>query len=596
MKRFLIPFLALCLGVLVLMNYRFHWYDRLFNPKEFYFVTVKGTDFYLRGKPFRFIGANTRLIHGDKERSMVSEALQSAQANAMRVIRQWAIGECENDSTAVHRPIQKYYFQAGPSNWIEESFAHFDLLLAEAAKLDIKVMITLINNWRDFGGMPMYLKWTGLKTDSLIFARHDSFYSDPQIERWIKAFVRKLVTRRNTVTGKLYRDDPTIFSWELVNEARARLDTYPAMIQWTKSMAEYIKELDPNHLVGISMGMVDNRIEREHSKNVFSLEAIDYVDMHMYPAEFWWENFIIDKNTLRQLIDDFTQIALYVVKKPLIIGEVGFRRDSVWLDETRDELFSTLFDYSYHNGVSGVMVWSYSDPNWDDVHEINWREKEHAKVCSVLTVYGEKFFKHEDRMTKNPNIGPEHGDSLRIKIDEQTFAKDPQLSTLNNNVKLKYEIPPRAYAKAKWTNFNYWDKDKGFAEVYGKDHGYFVYSFFVAGVDSISRLKLSVRLSSDFPPIPGADTLGVSDVTISINQTELATITVRPQKYFGTLYEVNIGRDHGRRILTLPAGNNWLKFEVKENAVHRNGLVILGAATSNKFKKDEIPILLEFVL
>lgn len=33
-----------------------------------------------------------------------------------------------------------------------------------------------------------------------------------------KAFVSKIVMRRNHITGQLYRDDPAILAWDLVNE------------------------------------------------------------------------------------------------------------------------------------------------------------------------------------------------------------------------------------------------------------------------------------------------------------------------------------------------------------------------------------------
>lgn len=592
MKRTLLV-LAVLVVVTLLLNSRLHLYDRWFNPSRFYFVTVRGTEFYLEGEPFRFLGANTRLVHGDQERGMVAEALQHAQAHGIRVIRQWAIGECENDSVANHHPVQKYYFQAGPNNWVEESFVQLDSVLAAASRLDLKVMITLINNWQDYGGMPMYLKWRGLQGDSLITAQHDSFFTDPQIETWVKGFIHKLVTRQNTVTGKLYRDDPTIFSWELANEARVRLDKYPEMIDWTRRMAEYVKQLDPHHLVSISLVLVDNRLERDHIKNVFRLSALDYVDLHMYPAEHWWENMLSEKNSLLQLVDDYTQTAHYVLRKPLVIGEFGFRRGERWLEQSREQLFAAIFDQSLKNGVAGVMVWSYSDPEWDDVYEINWRKPEHAALCSLMTVYGAKFRENKEAIVPNPNLGPQHGDSYRIQFKERTFATDT-LFAAETAGRLVYDIPVRAYDRAKWPNFNYRNNEPGFAFVFGVDEGYFEYPFFTTKAETLAAADLRARLSTSFPPVPGADTLGVSEVTISLNDFELGTLLVRPQQYFGTIYAVNYSRDHGRSLLVLPAGRNALRFEIRQLATQRNGLLLLGEATSARYRAAQMPIRLEF--
>lgn len=33
-----------------------------------------------------------------------------------------------------------------------------------------------------------------------------------------KTYVKKIVNRRNSITGVLYRDDPTIMAWDLANE------------------------------------------------------------------------------------------------------------------------------------------------------------------------------------------------------------------------------------------------------------------------------------------------------------------------------------------------------------------------------------------
>ena len=33
-----------------------------------------------------------------------------------------------------------------------------------------------------------------------------------------KKYVRSIVTRRNSITGRLYKDDPTIMAWDLANE------------------------------------------------------------------------------------------------------------------------------------------------------------------------------------------------------------------------------------------------------------------------------------------------------------------------------------------------------------------------------------------
>ena len=37
------------------------------------------------------------------------------------------------------------------------------------------------------------------------------FYTSPQIKSWYKAYVKALLTRRNSTTGRVYSEDPCIF-------------------------------------------------------------------------------------------------------------------------------------------------------------------------------------------------------------------------------------------------------------------------------------------------------------------------------------------------------------------------------------------------
>lgn len=99
---------------------------------------------------------------------------------------------------------------------------------------------------------------------------HDDFYTDPTIKAWYKAWVNHLVTRQNVHSQVLYRDDPTIFAWELANEPRCQgsgafgtsknctlnyavygKDPVAWKITgWVEEVSGYIKSIDANHMVG----------------------------------------------------------------------------------------------------------------------------------------------------------------------------------------------------------------------------------------------------------------------------------------------------------------------------------------------------------
>lgn len=72
---------------------------------------------------------------------------------------------------------------------------------------------------------------------------HDDFYSDPHIISWYKAWAAHLIHRNNTYNGILYREDPTIFAWELANEPRCQgSGTYGTSTNCTLNYAIYGKD------------------------------------------------------------------------------------------------------------------------------------------------------------------------------------------------------------------------------------------------------------------------------------------------------------------------------------------------------------------
>ncbi|NKB71923.1 MAG: hypothetical protein GKR89_33015 [Candidatus Latescibacteria bacterium] len=580
--------------LLMVVVYHFHLYERLFFPERFYFASVRGTQFYLQGEPFRFLGANTRLVHGADQRGQLTEALDAASRHGVRVVRQWVVGECVDDSTAIHRPIDQYYFQAGPNQWVEPSFVFLDSLMAAAGQRGLKISLTLFNNWSDYGGMPMYLRWAEVQGQSQDELKHDAFYTDPQIRAWARAFIHKLATRRNTVTGQLYRDDPTLFSWELVNEMEVDFDNVAALHDWVREMAGYLKELDPHHLVGSSFSLYERRLVRDYIVSTSSLPQLDYVDVHFYPTAHHQRFLLAGEQAFEQVIDDLVQVAHQVVDKPLVIGEVGFPRNKMWQGQPREYWFERFFQHVLAVGVDGVMVWSYGDPSWRDELTINWRDPVHAQVCSLMSRYGEAFKWEGGPRLERPHIGPELGDSLRVAIPVQELDAEIH-KPVNTGAALEYAIPVDAYARAHWINMGYWAGSPGFASAYGKDWGFFEYAFQTARPETLSQVQLSLRLSTDFPPLAGADSLGRSDLTVRLDGRVLGGLHIIPQPYFGTVYTLDVGRDRGAPLWVLPPGRHALQLAVEEQAAHQNGLAVMGPANQEEYQADELSVRLRLI-
>ena len=137
-------------------------------------------------------------------------------------------------------------------HYSEAGFRRIDLILSEAQKQSIKVILTLGNFELQFGGIQWYV-------DQIMGKGHkrENFYTNDKAKKFYKQYVSTLVHRTNTFTGTQYKDDTTILSWELLNEPHTT-DMYEKNRQmapgklvrdWLNEMSGWLKDIDSNHLV-----------------------------------------------------------------------------------------------------------------------------------------------------------------------------------------------------------------------------------------------------------------------------------------------------------------------------------------------------------
>ena len=81
---------------------------------------------------------------------------------------------------------------------------------------------------------------------------HDRFYTEKSIKDCYKSYAEHVITRRNRYTGLRYNEDPTIMTFELANEPRARSDKSGAkLLGWVSEMSRFVKRLAPRQLVAV---------------------------------------------------------------------------------------------------------------------------------------------------------------------------------------------------------------------------------------------------------------------------------------------------------------------------------------------------------
>lgn len=362
------------------------------KPKGF--VGVADGKLVLDGKPYRFVGGNlwygawlgSPAAYGDRAR--LGRELDKLKSLGVTNLRVLGSGETSPAKVAMDPT-----FRGPGEDYSADLLTGLDVLLAEMARRDMKAVIYLNNFWDWSGGMPAYLNWTGNGT---WFQQGDPahpwpaypdysarFYGDAKANAMFRHFVRAVVGRTSTVTGKPYRDDPTIMAWQLANEPRPGgtedfgVRNLPTYYRWIDETAAYIKTIDPNHLVSTGSEGSKGCLERESCVvEAHRPASIDYMTLHVWPNNWSWIDFKDQPGTYdageAQCRDYVTRhIALAKgLNKPLVIEEFGLIRDERVFEPGapatfKDRFYRTIYDMTLADmkaggPTAGTNFWAWN--------------------------------------------------------------------------------------------------------------------------------------------------------------------------------------------------------------------------------------------
>ena len=329
------------------------------------FVQTQSARLVIDGRPFRFVGANVALMYRDEDRAQMPETLRQASRIGIKVVRVWASGEGGPNDV---KPISDFNdwprthsFRRTPDEWNEAEFAFLDQVLVEAARNGLRVQLCLANWWRDTGGVTQYLRWAGVNgadDDKYPFGINNEkamqFYTNEIARRLYREHLQKIATRRNSINGVMYRDDPTIFGYELMNEAQCLTGRWEERRAWLAEMSTYLKSLDSDHLIAPGDWGYRSAAERREWLSDHALPNIDYCDVHNYPRDD--TDISVDSpKALGEFIENCVAAACSI-KKPLVFGEFGMSSDG-YKGFTQVDWYRAYFENAARDGASGAMFW-----------------------------------------------------------------------------------------------------------------------------------------------------------------------------------------------------------------------------------------------
>jgi mannan endo-1,4-beta-mannosidase len=328
------------------------------------FVQRLGPHLLLDGQDYRIAGGNNYYL-AYVDAPTQDSVLALAQSFGMNALRIWAF--LDTPKPPVPGEVSFQYWDPKTKQPLvndgPNGLERLDRAIAKAGALGIRVILTLINNWKDFGGIPQYVQWFGMSAEK----ERNKFYSDSNCMEAYQKWVHRLVTRKNTVSGLLYRDDPAILAWELANEPRCEgKGGVDELLAWTEEMSWYVRGIDTNHLIALGDEGYFKRARAGGNtlyngghgvscEEILGITNVDFGTMHMYP------------DAMAKDLDP-TEFGLRWIRehmeageradKPMLLEEYGMLAP----DAERDPVFDAWLKSIEQLGGVGDMLWMMGLP------------------------------------------------------------------------------------------------------------------------------------------------------------------------------------------------------------------------------------------
>ncbi|GMH38575.1 hypothetical protein BSKO_06459 [Bryopsis sp. KO-2023] len=362
------------------------------------FVQTAGTRFVITREDecenFYFTGTNNYYLMlraaDELGRCEVEEILDKSVELGINVIRTWGFSE---------GPLEWRSLQPAPGEYDENTWRGMDFALDEASKRGVRLLIAFGNYWQHFGGTDQYNRWAwqaGNGTCNGEFACRDEFFTNPYTRQMYKNHIQTTLMRKNSINGRVYRDDPTIFGWNLMNEPRSYVDLYTVtrettsglvynisynsgdgLQDWIEDMAGFVKSVDPVHLLTVGeegffgastpLYLYANpgpwaTLEGVDFVRNHKAKGIDFATMHAYVDQ--WLCTVEGKDREGQMsffkdwIEVHQQAAEEDLQMPVVLEEFGGKLG----DRKRYDIFKEAFDSQYVSqqrggSFGGVLFW-----------------------------------------------------------------------------------------------------------------------------------------------------------------------------------------------------------------------------------------------
>jgi len=251
------------------------------------FSSPSGRLFDIDGAVQYFAGTNAWWLGHLTSDDDLEVAMSEIASSGLKVVRVWGFGNVNVPTN------ESVYFQllnatAGPSsssiNYGSNGIGRLDAVVASAEKYNVQLVLAMLNNWNDLGGINTYCNVFGCNATT--------FYQDAAAQQAYQNYIEFIVNR--------YKASSAIFSWELCNEPRCHGCNQSVIHDWASTTSAFIKSIDSGHMVtlgdeGWLCGGGDGSYAYSCAEGVdfeynLGIPTLDYGTFHMYPDQ-WGYNY-----------------------------------------------------------------------------------------------------------------------------------------------------------------------------------------------------------------------------------------------------------------------------------------------------------------
>lgn len=284
-----------------------------------------------------------------------------------------------------HGASPSFAVESSPGVYNEAALKALDYIVYRAGQYGVKLIAVLADNWQKADSTYNYAMWaTGTN-------QTDAFFANPTAIGLYQNHIKQIITRKNTITGVTYSNDPAIFAWDLINEPRSTQGSAclqacsQAISTWGINQAAYVRTLDPNHPITIGTegfwGVGSPYKQYNPSYSTGSLWSsttgqdfdTQFLSANLFASYHYWPDLwgdvstTFENNWIAQHDADGKALG-----KALVLSEFGKQYNSTTSpnDAARSAARQTIYDqifkaygpaYSTDNTLQGVMFWRFAN-------------------------------------------------------------------------------------------------------------------------------------------------------------------------------------------------------------------------------------------